>query len=161
MSHRPPSVISEQRNDYGFSTEVRVRLSETDAVGIVYFGSFSTYLDVGRMDYLSHLGLDQQVGAHAVGTIAHLPPGAVAGLHLRFHRPARYKDTLVVHVRVAHMGRSSYTFHMWITDKRHPRTVATGELTLVWLDQAFLPAAIPEAFRSTVLAFEGEAAEAG
>lgn len=146
--------ISQDRNDYAFSTEIRVRLSETDAVGIVYFGSFSTYLDVGRMDYLSHLGLDQQRFAHHAGHIAHLPPGAVASVQLQFHAPARYKDTLVVHVRVAQLGRTSYTFHMLITDKRHPRVVATGQLTLVWLDDQFKPSPLPAEFRSVIEAFE-------
>jgi len=146
--------ISQNRSDYGFNTEVRVRLSETDAVGIVYFGSFSTYLDVGRMDYLSHLALDQQRFVHHAGHIAHLPPGAVANVQLQFHRPARYKDTLLVHVRVAKIGRTSYTFHMLVTDKRVPQTIATGELTLVWLDEAFRPAPIPDEFRSAIEAFE-------
>ena len=43
---------------YGFSTEVQVRLSETDAVGIVFFGTYAHYFDIGRMDYLAHLGLN-------------------------------------------------------------------------------------------------------
>ena len=30
------SAITRDLNDYGFSTELRVRLSETDAVGIVF-----------------------------------------------------------------------------------------------------------------------------
>ena len=55
--------IEEDRNLYGFQTEVRVRLNETDAVGIVFFGSYAAYFDVGRMDYLGHLGLDQFGGA--------------------------------------------------------------------------------------------------
>lgn len=150
--------VTEDRNAYSFSTEVRVRLSETDAVGIVFFGSFSAYLDVGRMDYLQHLGLDavRFRGSHAGHALAHLPPGAVAHVDIDFCAPARYNDTLVVWVRVAEIGRSSYTFHHLIADKRRPHVIAKGRLTLVWLDDAFQPTAIAPEFRKAIEDFEGE-----
>jgi acyl-CoA thioester hydrolase len=125
-------------------------LAETDAVGIVFFGSFSVYMDVGRMDYLNHLGL----AVHG-GVVRDLIPGAVVDAHLSFHSPARYNDILTVHVRIAALGRTSYTFHFLILDKKQPRVVATGSLTLVWLDGEFRPQALPTAFRETVLRFEG------
>lgn len=146
--------ITLDRNAYSFSTEVRVRLSETDAVGIVYFGSFSTYMDVGRMDYLNHLGLQ-----HHGGQVRDLIPGAVVAAHLNFHAPARYNDILVVHVRLARVGETSYTFHFLMVDKRKPREIATGALTLAWLDDAFRPMQIPEEFRTAIRAFEGERVE--
>ena len=39
--------VSTDLNDYRFRTSLRVRLSETDAVGVVFFGSFSQYMDLG------------------------------------------------------------------------------------------------------------------
>ncbi len=72
-------VPTTDRNAYAFQTEVRVRLSETDAVGIVFFGSYSAYMDVGRMDYLSHLGLQR-----FDGRVKGLLPGAVVGATLDF-----------------------------------------------------------------------------
>ncbi len=160
MSHavarRPPVTLD--RNAYAFSTEIRVRLSETDAVGIVFFGSFSAYLDVGRMDYLHHLGLDAPEfrTGHTQAALAFLPPGAVAHVAIDFKAPARYNDTLVVHVRVAELGETSYTFEHLLVDKRQPRVIATGRLTLVWLDEAFAPIALPAAFRQTIVQFEGD-----
>lgn len=145
---------------YPFQTEIRVRLSETDAVGIVYFGSFSTYMDVGRMDFLNHLGLQHSFG-HLGGPVRHLPPGAVVAAQVEFHSPARYNDCLAVHVRVAELGRSSYTFHFLITDKRAPRIVATGRLVLVWLDAAFRPTAMPDEFRSAIETYQQAAARLG
>lgn len=146
-----PIEVSTDLNRYGFSTEVRVRLSETDAVGIAFFGSFPVWFDVGRMDYLAHLGLNR-----LDGHVRDLAPGAVVSLAGDFHHPARYNDTLIVHVRIARLGRASYTFHFLVKDKRTRRQVATGQLTLVWLDDDFRPVSIPEAFRKGVRAFEGE-----
>ncbi|MFZ4734337.1 MAG: acyl-CoA thioesterase [Bradymonadia bacterium] len=143
---------TQDRNAYGFQTEIRVRLSETDAVGIVFFGSFSAFLDVGRMDYLGHLGLHGFDGA-----VKDLIPGAVVGVGLQFKSPARYNDTLIVHVRIAHLGRTSYTFHMLLTNKRTRDIVALGRLSLVWLDADFRPTPLPEAFRVAIREFEGSA----
>ena len=143
--------VTLDRNAYRFRTEVRVRLSETDAVGIVFFGSFSAYMDVGRMDYLNHLGL-----ARNDGPVQDLAPGAVVHTALDFQGPARYNDVLEVHVRLARLGKTSYTFHFLMTDKRQPRVVATGQMTLVWLDDDFAPMAIPDDFRGAIATFEGE-----
>jgi acyl-CoA thioester hydrolase len=146
----PMESSSHDLNDYGFSTELRVRLSETDAVGIVFFGSFSIYFDVGRMDYLQHLALNRMDGA-----VRDLIPGAVVYQSTRFHSPARYNDILILHVRIAEIGDTSYTFNILVTNKRTRLIVASGLLSLVWLDENFVPVRIPDAFREAVRAFEG------
>ena len=143
-------AVTLDRNAYRFRTEVRVRLSETDAVGIVYFGSFATFMDVGRMDYLGNLGLTR-LG----GPVRDLIPGAVVHTSTDFHRPARYNDVLEVNVRIARIGRTSYTFHYLITDRRTASVVATGRMALAWLNEAFAPMDVPDEFRTTVEQFEG------
>ena len=145
------SDISRDLNDYGFQTEVRVRLSETDAVGIVFFGSFASFMDVGRMDYLAYLGVTPEEGK-----VPGLIPGAVVAQHANFHAPARYNNTLLIHVRMARLGRTSYTLHFLIAKKRTRETVSTGSLTLAWLDDDFKPMQVPESFRETIRAFEGD-----
>ena len=144
------SQVTLDLNAYRFRTEVRVRLSETDAVGIVFFGSFSTYMDVGRMDYLENLGLPS-----FAGNVRDLVPGAVVRSSASFHSPAQYNDVLQIHVRVVELGRSSYTFQFLITDRKRPRVVATGELKLVWLDVDFRPVRLPDTFRQAIRSFEG------
>ena len=145
-----PNDISRDLNDYGYQTEVRVRLSETDAVGIVFFGSFASYMDVGRMDYLGYLGVTPQDGR-----IPGLIPGAVVSQHANFHAPARYNENLSIHVRMAHIGTTSYTMHFLMIRKRTREVVSTGALTLAWLDDDFRPMRVPDTFRETIAAFEG------
>lgn len=142
--------ISRDRNDYRFQTELRVRLAETDAVGIVFFGSFAGYMDVGRMDYLENLGLSERYGN------ASLIPGAVVAAETRFHAPARYNDRLLIDVRMAHVGDTSYTFHFVISQRRSRALLATGAMTLVWLDDAFRPIRVPDGFREVIRRFEGD-----
>ena len=143
--------FSNDLGDYGFSTEVRVRLSETDAVGIVFFGSYANYFDVGRMDYLAHLGLNKLDGA-----VRDLIPGVVVSQQANFKSSARYNDVLTIYVRMVAIGHSSYTFHMKVVNKRTREALADGSLTLVWSDVELRPVRVPEDVREVVRSFEGD-----
>ena len=80
---------------FRFRTEVRVRLSETDAMGIVFHGSYFTYMEVGRMDYLRHLGLaDKERPIRSF-------PNVVRRSACDFESPARFDDLLDVYVRIS------------------------------------------------------------
>ena len=103
------------------------------------------------MDYLQHLGLNKMDGA-----VKDLIPGAVIKQETRFLKPAKYNDKLTLHVRIADIGRTSYTFHFLTTHKRNRELIAKGSMTLVWLNDQFRPIPIPSNFRSAVQEFEGE-----
>lgn len=135
---------------YHFSTEIRVRLPETDAMGIAFHGSFFTYFDVGRMDYLRNLGL----------TEANRPTKGFSNVVVHascdFKSPARFDDPLVVQVRIAELGHSSFRFEFLITHKRENRLVAQGCSVHVALDEkTWKPISVPEDFRTIIQAYEG------
>ena len=134
---------------FRFSTEVRVRLPETDAFGIVFHGFYYTYFDVARMDYLRALGLrDTLRPAGTTSVIAHASAD--------FRSPARYDDVLVVFARVSNFGRTSFTTQFEIRHKAEGRLVAQGRTVHVTLDdKTWKPIPVPEAFRITVREFEG------
>ncbi len=135
---------------YHFSTEIRVRLPETDAMGIAFHGSFFTYFDVGRMDYLRNLGL----------TEANRPTKGFSNVVVHascdFKSPARFDDPLVVQVRISEIGRTSFRFEFHITHKRENRLVAQGCSVHVALDETtWKPISVPEDFRKVIQAYEG------
>ena len=142
--------VSTDLNDYRFRTSLRVRLSETDAVGVVFFGSFSQYMDLGRMDYLDALGLDGVAGRATA-----MPPGVVVRSSVDFKSPARYRDSLDVNVRISEFGTSSYTWEFLFRDQRSPRVVALGSMVQVWVNADLKPEPLPKEFREQVGAFEG------
>jgi acyl-CoA thioester hydrolase len=138
---------------FHFSTEIRVRLPETDAMGIVFHGAFFTYLEVGRTDYLRNLGL---AGSHAqpIKDFANL----VARASCDFRSSARFDDPLVIHVRIAEIRRTSFKFEFRIVQKQEARLVAEGQTVHVAIDPVTSkPIAVPEAFRARVRLFEGTA----
>jgi acyl-CoA thioester hydrolase len=136
---------------FHFSTEIRVRLPETDAFGIVFHGCFFTYFDVARMDYLRNLGMLD--ASRPVGGL----PAPVAHADADFRSPARFDDVLVVHARVSEIGRTSFRCEFRVSHKRENRLVAEGHTVQVVIDEkTWKPVPVPEEFRARVRQFEGE-----
>lgn len=135
---------------FHFSTELRVRLPETDAMGIVFHGNFFTYMEVGRMDYLRNLGLAED------NRPIKLFSNVVRAASCDFESPARFDDPIVVHVRIAEIGNSSFKFEFLITHKRENRVVARGYSVHVAIDEnSWKPITVPEDFRRIISNFEG------
>lgn len=138
---------------FKFATEIRVRLPETDAVGVVYHGTFFTYFDVSRMDYLRNLGLLEEFRA---GDSLNLVVHASAD----FRSPAKFDDLLLVHTRVLKIGDSSVAFEFRVDRKTDGRLIAEGRSVHSFIDlKSWTPTRVPDRFRQAVRAFEGGDAE--
>lgn len=133
---------------FHFSTEVQVRLPETDAMGIVFHGTYFTYLEVGRVDYLSNLGLTQD--NRPIRDFDNV----VVSAHLDFRAPARLHDRLAIDVRMAEIRRSSFRFEFRVRHKRTNVVVAEGYTVHCAVDEGFRPMRVPDSFRETISAFE-------
>lgn len=93
-------------------TRLRVRLSETDQNGVVYYSQYFVYFDVAKTDFLRHLGLDP-IGLGKKG-----PRLLAAETLCRYHAPARLEDVLDVRAWVSKMGTSSVVFGFEVRRKR-------------------------------------------
>jgi acyl-CoA thioester hydrolase len=134
---------------FKFSSQVRVRLPETDAMGVVFHGCFYTYFDVARMDYLRTLGLLEQF---RTGEAKNLVVHASAD----FRSPARFDDVIAIHCRVSALGHTSITFLFRVVDPETSRLVAEGKSVHVMIDtQSWRPVRVPERFRQAIRQFEG------
>ena len=134
---------------FKFSVDVRVRLPETDAMGIVFHGYFYTYFDVARMDYLRNLRL---LDSFRTGESKNL----VAHASADFRSPARFDDVLVVHSRVSEIGNTWVTFSFRVTNKRDARLIAEGKSVHVMIDPGtWKPVRVSGEFRQAIRAFEG------
>lgn len=133
---------------FSFHTEVRVRLPETDAMGIVFHGNYFTYLEVGRVDYLRNLGLSE--GIRPIKDFENV----VVAAHLDFKSPARLDDPLTIDVRMGEIRETSFRFDFCIRHKQENRVVAVGYTTHVAIDDAFQPSRVPDEFRKVISRFE-------
>src|SRR5262249_53628454 len=144
----PPRRRGVRAVTYRFSTEIRVRLPETDALGVVYHGYFLTYFDVARMEYLRGLGLLESFRkGESLNLIGHASAD--------FRSPARFDDVLVVQVRVKRIGHSSVTFEFQAMQKRDGMLVSEGKSVHSFIDSTWKPHRVPDEFRVAVRRFEG------
>jgi len=144
MSGPEPQAAS----PFHFSTEVSVRLPETDAMGIVFHGNYFTYLEVGRVDYLGNLGLTED--NRPIRDFDNV----VVAAHLDFRAPARLHDRLTIDVKVREIRGASFTFDFRIRSRRKNIAVAEGHTTHCAVDAEFRPMRVPDAFRQQIAAFE-------
>lgn len=133
---------------FHFNTEVRVRLPETDAMGIVFHGNYFTYLEVGRVDYLRNLKLSE--GLRPIKSFENV----VVAAQLDFKSPARLDDCITIDVRTREIKKSSFTFEFRLRNKRTNRVIAVGYTTHCAINEAFAPIAVPEEFRKVIAEFE-------
>lgn len=98
----PPPPAARPADSRRFDARVRVYYEDTDAGGIVYHASWLRFMERVRTDWLRALGarhaeLAQRDGVQFV----------VAGLTIRYLRPARLDDLLVVDLEVLEARRAS------------------------------------------------------
>ncbi len=70
--------------------QFRVRYSETDQMQVVYHGNYAQYLELGRIEWLRHLGISYKKMEDS-GII--LP---VISLNINYLKPAKYDDLLTL-----------------------------------------------------------------
>lgn len=73
-----------------FSYRATVYPHHTDYAGIVWHGSYITWMEEARVEYLSSMGLDFE---HLVATGVDLP---VVNLSIRYHQAAKMGEVLVI-----------------------------------------------------------------
>ena len=141
-------MVAADLSHFNFTTEVRVRLPETDAIGVVYHGFFFTYFEVGRVDYLRNL--DMVDGSRPIKDFDNL----VVSAHIDCKAPARLDDPLQIHVRISEIKNSSFTFEFAVTHKEEGHLIATGYSVHCAVGEDLKPIPVPEGFRNKIEGFE-------
>ncbi|QTN39368.1 acyl-CoA thioesterase [Cryomorphaceae bacterium] len=108
-------------------TQIRVRYSETDQMGVVYYGNYAQYFEVGRVELLRELGTSYRELEEA-GTM--LP---VLELQLKYIRSAKYDDLLTVSTEIREWPDARITFHHEIRNEEGT-LLNVGKVTLVFFD---------------------------
>jgi acyl-CoA thioester hydrolase len=88
-----------------FCWPVRVYWEDTDGGGIVYYANYLKFLERARSEWLRSIGIDQGalLGQERIQF-------AVVEAQVRYRRPARYDDRLVVTAAVESWRGASVTF---------------------------------------------------
>ncbi|MDP2088963.1 MAG: thioesterase family protein [Flavobacteriaceae bacterium] len=110
-------------------TQFRVRYSETDQMGYVYYGNYATYFEVGRVEWLRNLGISYK-SMEENGMI--LP---VINLQINYLKPAKYDDLLTLKTTLTKKpgARIEFTYELF---NEMEELLVTGSTSLVFVDIA-------------------------
>ena len=119
-----------------FTHHLVVRFRDCDAMGHVNNAVYLTYLEESRFAFWSASGLGKQaidsaptdVSAAALGVI-------VARVEIDYRRAAKHGDKLRIHIGVAAIGRTSFTYEYEIVDAADT-LIATARTVIVRYDYA-------------------------
>ncbi len=95
-----------------FEWPVRVYYEDTDCARVVYYANYLKFLERARTEWLRSLGWNQDQMLKELHLIF-----VVAGVDIKYRRPARLDDELIVKCHVLNIGRASMVFEQEIWRK--------------------------------------------
>lgn len=132
-------------------SQVRVRNYEVDWQGIVHNVNYLLYFEIGRIEYLKHIGV--HLDLHSVKNESRV---VLVRNEVDYRSPAKFDEVLQVHSRISYIRNTSFAFEGIILEETTRRLVAENIAIHVWLDpRSGSPVAVSEGFRRDVLRFEG------
>jgi acyl-CoA thioester hydrolase len=137
-------------------SEVRVRYSETDQMGVVYHANYLAWCEIGRTDFLRGRG-PSYAELEANGILL-----AVSDASLRYHRSAKYDDVIQVRTRLLEARSRVLTFEYAISrDEANGTTtkLVTARTSLIAIDREGRTRALPVDLLSTLRTFVTPAKE--
>ena len=125
---QPPAV---------FSLPVRVYYQDTDAGGVVFHGTYLSFFERARTEWLRQLGFDVRQLAERDGLLF-----IVRELRINYLRPARVDDLLTVTAAIDHLGRVQFTLDQRVL--RGAALLVQGSVNLACVSvEGLRPARVP------------------
>lgn len=122
-------------------TPLVVRFCETDLMGIVHHGNYLQYFEVGRVAWFKNRGatFDRWEGVQ-------LP---VVEARLRYRKPARFDDDLLIETRVTELKGASVRFAYRIvrTQGGKDELLCEGDTLLACVGPTLVPRRFPDFLR--------------
>ena len=121
-------------------TTLRVRYGETDQMGIVYYGNYAQYYEVGRVDAMRKLGASY-LDMESKGIV--MP---ILSMNNKYIRPAKYDDLLTVKTTIEEMPTTRIRFKYEIFNE-NGTLLNIGDTVLVFVEkETFKPCRCPRWF---------------
>ena len=141
-----------------FRWPVRIYWEDTDAGGIVFYANYLKFFERSRTEWLRSLGVEQQQLRESTGGMF-----VVVETSIRYHRPARLDDELIVTASMIEKGRASLIIgQQALLKSEHEKAVSAsenafantallceGRIRIGWVDATSMrPARIPDSIVS-------------
>ena len=121
---------------------LRVYFEDTDVAGIVYYANYLKFIERARSDMLRSAGIDQRSVLEETGGVY-----VVAEARIKYRRPARLDDALVVLSQVIEVRAASCVIHQRVM--RGSELLADAMITAAFLSGEGRPKRQPLAWMET------------
>jgi acyl-CoA thioester hydrolase len=146
---RPPERRPASAPAAAFSLPVRAYYQDTDAGGVVYHGSYVSWLERARTEWLRWLGFDIRALAERDAVLF-----VVREMRVAYARPARLDDLVDVTVAVEHLGSAQFTVFQQV--RRAQEMLVEASVNLACVAAGTLrPLRVPDALRERLAALPG------
>ena len=136
---------------YQSETIIRVRYAETDQMGVVYYGNYAQYFEVGRVEAIRQLGYSyKQMEEEGIA----MP---VVAMETKYLRSALYDENLRIVTMIRELPTShEIVFHTEIFNEKG-KLLTTGKVRLYFMDKAtWKKTVIPEKLKLKLAPFYDE-----
>jgi len=125
-----------------FLLPVRVYIEDTDAGGIVYYVNYLKYMERGRTELLRALGYAKtSVLDDELLFVVH-------SVQVKYRRPARLDDEVVVATRAVKIARAYVVFDQQV--RRGDELLCEAEVKVACVDKAMRPAPTPAPIKASL-----------
>ncbi|MCP1470027.1 acyl-CoA thioester hydrolase [Sphingobium sp. OAS761] len=118
---------------------LRIYFEDTDLSGLVYHANYLRYMERARSDMLRIAGIDQRASHEGDEGVY-----AVTDVAIRYRRPARLDDDLMVVSRVTGVRAASCAIHQSV--RRDGEELTDATVTVAWLTPQGRPQRQPKAW---------------
>ena len=121
-----------------FDYTLRTRYAETDQMGVVYYGNYPRYLELGRVEWLRAIGLTyKEMEAEGI-----MMP--VVSLQIQYKKPALYDELITIRTKLKDLPSTKIEFDYEILNEKG-ELLSTANTILVFVDaKTFRPVRCPE-----------------
>ena len=121
-----------------FDYTLRTRYAETDQMGVVYYGNYPQYLELGRVEWLLAIGLTyKEMEAEGI-----MMP--VVSLQIQYKKPALYDELITIRTKLKDLPSTKIEFDYEILNEKG-ELLSTANTILVFVDaKTFRPVRCPE-----------------
>ena len=121
-----------------FDYTLRTRYAETDQMGVVYYGTYPQYLELGRVEWLRAIGLTyKEMEAEGI-----MMP--VVSLQIQYKKPALYDELITIRTKLKDLPSTKIEFDYEILNEKG-ELLSTANTILVFVDaKTFRPVRCPE-----------------
>ncbi len=122
-------------------TEHRVRYSDTDHFGVVYYARYLDWFEAGRTEILREKGVTYSE-LEKQGLFA-----PVVEIKVNYKKPPKYDDLVVLETSVEKVGNSSVKFNYKVFDKKTDELLAEAYTVNVFINKEMESVRIPDDVR--------------